>query len=502
MSSKNGKLVVLVHGWSVHNTETYGQLPARLQQAAQERGGLELDVENIWLSRYVSFRDEVRLEDISRAFNSAVEHDLRPLLGGGRRFACITHSTGGPVVRDWWHRFYLDAGKADACPMSHLIMLAPANFGSALAQLGKSRLSRIRTWFQGVEPGTGVLEWLELGSPESWSLNQRWIDTPDVTAAPAPMFPFVLTGQTIDRKLYDHVNSYTGEVGSDGVVRVAAANLNASAIELEQEFSGLDPSAQRVSFRVNGPKRAQPTAFAILPGRSHSGEDKGILRSIGPHDRQGHPTVAAVVRCLLVRDSDDYKELCEAFASETEAVVAEERVELPADFLLADHCQIRDCHTMLVFRVRDDQGHVVEDFDFLLTAGDANDPNLLPRGFLTDRQRNQRNRGTVTYFLNYDVLKGCPEVVDPREGTRPLLRARIAGVEKLGIEVDPHKASERFFVRYAMAQVSASREQFEAVIRPHQTTLVDIVLRRMVRDGVLRLTTDHTPKDFADTDPD
>eukprot|EP01031_Cornospumella_fuschlensis_P043536 gene43536-53229_t len=43
-------------------------------------------------------------------------------------------------------------------------MLAPANFGSALAQLGKGRVGRLKAWFSGVEPGQGVLDWLELGS--------------------------------------------------------------------------------------------------------------------------------------------------------------------------------------------------------------------------------------------------------------------------------------------------------------------------------------------------
>ena len=56
--------------------------------------------------------------------------------GGRRRFACITHSTGGPVVREWLDRYHAQPGTLDACPMSHLVMLAPANFGSALAQLG------------------------------------------------------------------------------------------------------------------------------------------------------------------------------------------------------------------------------------------------------------------------------------------------------------------------------------------------------------------------------
>jgi len=37
-----------------------------------------------------------------------------------------------------------------------------------------------------------------------------------------------LIGQSIDRHFYDQLNPYTGEMGSDGVVRTAGANLNAS----------------------------------------------------------------------------------------------------------------------------------------------------------------------------------------------------------------------------------------------------------------------------------
>ena len=145
MSRSQRRVVVFVHGWSVSHTKTYGGLPERLISEAAD-AGLDLDVQEIFLSKYVSFRDEVRVEDISRGLEAAVQHKLARLVARRGRFACITHSTGGPVVRDWWHRYYWTAGRT--CPMSHLIMLAPANFGSALAQLGKSRLSRIKTWFQ------------------------------------------------------------------------------------------------------------------------------------------------------------------------------------------------------------------------------------------------------------------------------------------------------------------------------------------------------------------
>jgi hypothetical protein len=94
-------------------------------------------------------------------------------LGGAGRFSFITRSTGGPVVHEWFDRFY--ARKHKTCPMSHLVMLAPANFGSALAQLGKGRLGRIESWFGGAEPGQGVLDWLELGSAPAFELNRTWI---------------------------------------------------------------------------------------------------------------------------------------------------------------------------------------------------------------------------------------------------------------------------------------------------------------------------------------
>ena len=151
--------VIFVHGWSVTNTDTYGELPERLRAEAKKHPSIRLSMDHIHLSRYVSFRDEVRLDDLSRWFQAALERNIK--LPDGERFICITHSTGGPVIRDWWQRYYLDTG--NPCPMSHLIMLAPANFGSALAQLGKGRLSDIKSMFQGVEPGTGVLDWLELG---------------------------------------------------------------------------------------------------------------------------------------------------------------------------------------------------------------------------------------------------------------------------------------------------------------------------------------------------
>src|SRR5690606_26121454 len=75
-------LLVFVHGWSVTSTSTYGQLPARLRREAG------LDVAHVYLGQYVSFRDEVRVEDIARAFEHAIGQVLAGA-GGKRRFACV-----------------------------------------------------------------------------------------------------------------------------------------------------------------------------------------------------------------------------------------------------------------------------------------------------------------------------------------------------------------------------------------------------------------------------
>src|SRR5881394_1297154 len=97
--------VIFVHGWSVQNTDTYGELPAWLQEQ-----GVEHDVQNVYLGKYISFDDTVTVDDIARAFNNAVTEALGASIKDG--FACITHSTGGPVIRKWMDLYYRDKLKS------------------------------------------------------------------------------------------------------------------------------------------------------------------------------------------------------------------------------------------------------------------------------------------------------------------------------------------------------------------------------------------------------
>jgi hypothetical protein len=497
----NKIVVVFVHGWSVTNTDTYGGLPARLSAEAKALG-IDIQLEEIYLGRYISFHDEIRVSDISRAFSVAVEDQLSDIIKTGNRFVCITHSTGGPVIRDWWHRYYQTDAENGICPMSHLIMLAPANFGSALAQLGKSRLARLKFWFGGVEPGQGVLDWLELGSAEAWNLNIDWINSDGSHIGPDRVYLFVLTGQSIDRTLFDNLNTYTGEIGSDGVVRVAAANLNSTYIKLEQEPPKPGKKGEFIAdeLKVKTIKQAPNTAMRVISGKSHSGKVMGIMRSVKEtlNDTKSKETVDAILACIQVQANDQYLNLSRQFLAETEAVQKNELIEVETRLLKSDTYFIHDRFSMVIFRVHDDKGHPVTDYDLILTAGPNADPNHLPQGFFADRQRNRVNPETITYFFNRDVMKGTKAVKD-KKGNE--IRKAITGAEMLGFKIIARPSSG--FVHYLPCEIKASEDMLDAALHRNSTTLVDICLRRVVRKNVFRVNKLTSPikQNFKDTKP-
>ena len=98
-----------VHGWSATSTDTYGELPEALSAVAS-RHGLELRSQHLYLGKYVSFHDEVTLDDMARAPNRA-PRDLPDNNAEIQEFSCITHSTSGPVVRHCLDRYCMGSNR-------------------------------------------------------------------------------------------------------------------------------------------------------------------------------------------------------------------------------------------------------------------------------------------------------------------------------------------------------------------------------------------------------
>lgn len=450
--------IVFVHGWSVRDTETYAALPSRLEIELSHRTNSPVSVEEIHLGEYVSFDDDVTLDDIARAF----EHARRER--GLTRFAAVTHSTGGPVLRHWFDCYWRD--RLAECPLTHLVMLAPATHGSALAQLGKSRVSRLKHWTQGAEPGERILDWLELGSEDQWQLNHRWLSF-DPAATP---FVFALTGQRIDRQIYDHLNSYTGEPGSDGVVRVAAANPNYTYVRLEQRQPGGELTLAEAR------RGAAPIAFGVLPRRSHGGDRFGIMNSVGPDPATAHPTVEWTARCLMVQSRTEYENVRDNLAALTAFTQRSESLER-VDRLIGTATYRTSRYAQLVFRVVDSRGDLLSDYDLLLTAGPEYSPDELPAGFCLDRQRNRRQPGRLTYYVDYDLLKLMEKApLDGRIGFRLIARPQSG------------------LAYYAVAEFQSEVGGVTQLMRPNETVMIEIVLDRLVDQQLFYLNPNRAPR--------
>ena len=434
-------VLVFVHGWSVTSKDTYGGLPEAIQAHARDNN-IQIETRHIYLGRYISFHDEVAMDDLARAMEYAVQNDLQ----GVREFSCITHSTGGPLVRRWIDLHY-GAKRLSACPLRHLIMLAPANHGSALAIIGKGRLSRIKAWFQGVEPGQRVLDWLCLGSNEAWELQDSFTG---YTLENQNVYPFVLSGETIDPSFYDFLNAYLVEKGSDGVIRLTAANLNYSFFRLEQSDERYDDGGGNYILVDSPGKRRRPpkTAFGVIPGASHSGTKIGIMRSVTPDNAHNKPVVDTVIQCLKVNTWLQYEARIDELESETDR---------------QQHSSGHSRCVMFIFRIRDDAGDSISDYDLLL-LGREYDPDKLPKGFFIDVQKNPRSNA-LTYYLNYDVLSQSPEL-----GIRVTARPEFS---------KPGKTPERFS-GYTPCEFRFSGGQVSRSIKPNETVYVDIVLKRCV----------------------
>jgi hypothetical protein len=468
--------LVFVHGWSVSNTSTYGQMPQQLQQQAASTG-VTLTLANIWLSEYVSFDDAVSMADVVRAF----DHALRDLHLTDVSFDCITHSTGGPVVREWLRAQRDKPGSYSTIRLGHLVMLAPANFGSALAQLGKGVLGRLKSWFDGIQPGQRILDWLELGSVESLSLNLDHIHGPDPLTS--DHFLFVLIGDRPDRALYDHLNSYTGEDGSDGVVRIAAANLNARHALLTIQGNPVGNAVDTLTLNLQqGPR----CAFKLIADASHSGAAHGILQSAAA------ATITAILRCLQIRTAADYAALCTAFDDENAQRDAN-KVELDPAGPFSPRVHIHDPRSMLIVRLNDEAGEPLTGAGFLFTAGAQASPDMMPDDFMIDRQANSKARTTITLFLNHALLAGDARVADPTN-TRKTLRAAVASHRPYGANVQPTDLAG--LVHHALAKTAAADDLF-TMLGPHQTTVLDVVLPRKIQEGVFRLTQNLASEDFS-----
>ncbi|MFY0636893.1 esterase/lipase family protein [Maricaulis maris] len=351
--------VLLIHGWSASDKSMAG-----VGELLAAKG---YETSDVFLGGYPSMDDDVRIADSGRRLNAVIAE----MQGDGRlpaRFHVVVHSTGALVAR-WWMAEYFPRGGA---PVANFLMLAPANFGSPLATIGRSTLGRLTKGFtNGFQTGTHFLNSLELASQfqEDLALRDR-LSEDGHTESPfseSGTRPYVIVGA-------DPIfgTGILGEKAWDGTVRVATANIDPRGVTVD--FS--KGSILKPDFRAWTRRGPDETPFAVIPDRSHL----SILKPAPKESASKDKTVSErleklILQALDVKGADGYRAVIDdwtAICQETRQL-AQDGVEADAlrDRILgragADGSRFREFYQIVVEAV-DDTGLPVDDFSIWLTA--------------------------------------------------------------------------------------------------------------------------------------
>jgi hypothetical protein len=192
-----------------------------------------------------------------------------------------------------------------------------------------------------------------------------------------------------------------------------------------------------------------------------------------------HPTAQWVLRCLQVSSKAAYNSLSAELDKLTAQTQEDEEVEKVKAFI-GTRTYVTSRYSMVVFRLVDDRGNQITDYDLLLTAGPDYDEDKLPEGFFVDRQRNLRNPGKLTYFLDYDVMEAG------------INKPKMQG--KLGFRIKARpEAGAAALAYYKELDFRSNVATFDKILQPNETVMIEVTLQRRVDKAVSRITNNLTP---------
>lgn len=470
--------VVIVHGWS-DTSRSFRPLAGFLQDHGYQPVPL-------WLGDYISLDDDVSVPDVAQRMDRVV----RDRIASGElapEFDLIVHSTGGLVVREWISACY--GGAIGQCPAKRLVMLAPANFGSRLASLGQSMLGRlVKGWNNWFHTGKRMLDALELSSPYQWELVQRDLFVPpNVQSAPAlygadGVWPFVIVGS---HPYPGALRQIVNENGSDGTVRVPAANLNTRGVTID--FSVDEAEPRLTPWRLRQP---DPFPFAVLPDRTHA----SIINPDKPDVGADAATQARLGELILQALACDSRNTYQAMVDEWNAVSEQTAA-------LTDHAQRSRVFTgdqsaelfhqflQINVRVTDNHGQDVGDY-FLEFSGPEQERGsdstvYFHRHVLENVHVNEANKALRCLYVDRTDLV---------ENYYDHIRGQVAKVLEMSVSANPVGANVSYFSDYragAKGTLTVHRQDADTPgsrwLKRNTTHFVHIVIPRTPSDKVFRL---------------
>ncbi|WP_417484040.1 esterase/lipase family protein [Maricaulis salignorans] len=483
--------VLLIHGWSAPDKS--------MAEVGHFLTGHGYQTADLFLGGYPSMSDDVRVEDSARRMQAVITE----MQGDGRlpaRFHLVVHSTGALVARRWLADNYASGGS----PVDNLLMLAPANFGSPLATLGRSLLTRvIKGWKRGFQTGTEFLHALELGSclQQDIALVDRL--SPDgETASPFSTDgtrPFVIVGAC-----QIPGTQILGEEAWDGTVRIASANIDPQGMTVD--FTNGSLTEPRLTpWTRRGPDE---TPFAVLPDRHHL----TVLRPDGKWSESKDPQIASqlselILAALGVKTGADYARVAGEWtvvSNETrklaqdgdEADALRERILGRAN---ANKSRFNEFYQIVVEAV-DETGLPVDDYRLWLTAPKISGGNKVSaakpitqieidaqNNLIKDGHRNRRNNERRVLHIDRRALMQSEGFLKKTltRAYEPVLAAAITAAspgEKIAyFSKDARAGSGLIRLRTHSSNEPDGGDRF---LRRYATHFIRIIIPRVLDDDV------------------
>ena len=477
------KKMLIVHGYSDGSVSF-----TKLGDYFAEQGFYAKD--DIFYVDYASMDDEATFKD----YADKLDDDFNKLFNG-ERIDVACHSTGALVVRTWLvlrRETQKALGRPLDCPVEHLLMFAPANFGSDLAKLGQSFLGKVRSTFFNtnrrpedfLESGKAVLQGLEPASPLQWTLSQYDLfeDNYSNRKSPSPdhyfnpkakddlvCFPFVFAaGNHYGDSLQARILKNRAKDGTDGTVRICGTSLNTRQLLLSFEGGS--------TLGAWYPETKFPAVpFAVFDGLNHGSiidpKEAAFLRATGP--------APLIAKALAVKSVQDYEKVALEFAKTSDD-----------NYGIMDG-KFKDKYQQFFFRVRDDADCSVEDFflDFMILNEKGNFDEKLSmefdENFESEFYTHSADSAHRVMMVNYDKLSGFLN-------TLKASKAKLAFDLTAKTPLPDVKYIKAQFVVFDGATAGANRTSF---LFPNTTTLVDIVLDRTQKDQLLNVKTGEKVKE-------
>ena len=418
--------LVIIHGWS-DDSRSFEPIVQLLRQYDKREPRF------INFADYITLDDEVTYDDLAAAMAWAWERENLPEEVGS--VDAIVHSTGALVIRHWLTQYYTEK----TAPIKHLVMLAPANFGSALAHKGRAFMGRIARGFNSkktFQVGEQLLKGLELASPFTWNLAMEDRFNSESFYGPGKILCTVLIGDTG----YTGIAAAANEKDADGTVRIASANMNCAFIDAD--FSE-NPVKPKYSFRdSNG-----LIAFAISPGENHQ---TIIAQGGGPRQSS---TIEIVSEALGISDDE--------FAGWCQQLIAEEKAQ-PTQY----------GYQNVVIQVRDQFAAPVQDYFIEFYEADAEHIAKTIHAY-----------GDDASFRS--LYMDCHALQAKNKTNLGDIKIRLTALPVLGEQ--GNTVGYRRFDDDNLGAITITQQDISKVFVPHRTLLLRITLKREQADEVFAL---------------